>query len=48
MKTTSAMQLADISNSATLNPFRPRYATTFPRINAPIPQTYSISPPKAA
>ena len=46
--TTSAMQLADISNSAALNPFRPRYAATFPRINAPTPQTYSISPPKSA
>ena len=37
-----------ICNSAALNPFRPRYATTFPRISAPTPQTYSISLPKAA
>ena len=44
----SATQLTDISNSAGLNPFRPRYATTSPRTRAPTPQTYSISPPKAA
>ena len=33
------MQLAGTSNSAVLNTSCPRYATTFPRINVPTPQT---------